>query len=277
MGKLKPKLALRYDYDETQTYLAHRVPGIYSTVYKVFYELEFKLPSFKPLSMLDFGSGPGTAVIAAHEVWNMMQRAVTIEPSEHMHQSAVKLLQDKAVEIERRRYLLANVEKEHDLVVSSYALTEVQDPVERMKQLLLLWDCVKEDRGLLVLVEPGTPVGFKTIKDARDALIKAGANIIAPCPHAYKCPMPLKSWCHFKQRTLKTPLQMETKLNKTVNYTDEKYSYLVVGKGELADDEVNIENSVRHRVLKQPSKNVSTTQFCSLVSKVFSFDRKVTL
>ena len=68
-GVLKPKVALRYDMDETATYLAHRVPGIFATAFRVLREAGFKLPSYEPESMLDYGSGPGTALLAAKSVW----------------------------------------------------------------------------------------------------------------------------------------------------------------------------------------------------------------
>ncbi len=112
-----------------------------------------------------------------------------------------------------------------------------------------------------VLIEPGSPVGFKTILDARTVLLGlspkhrgfADVNVIAPCPHALTCPMPATSWCHFKQRTRKTPLQMDTKLNKAVNFHDEKYSYLVLGKGARVDER-DMEGTERHRIVRQPGK-----------------------
>ena len=65
--------------------------------------------------------------------------------------------------------------------------------------------------------------------------------------------MPATKWCHFKQRTRKTPLQMKTKLNKAVNYSDEKYSYLVVSKSQM-DTSPLVKGTVRHRVVRQPEK-----------------------
>ncbi len=105
--------------------------------------------------------------------------------------------------VERRRHLIQDVEKQHELVVASYSLGEVQDPVERKEVVKLLWSLVADDGGVLVLIEPGTPVGFKTINDARTLVLERRANLIAPCPHAHACPMPNTSWCHFKQRIRK--------------------------------------------------------------------------
>ncbi len=129
--------------------------------------------------------------------------------------------------------------------------------------MLKLWSLVAPG-GVLILVEPGTPVGFKTIVDARATVLALNrphvktplaemAHVLAPCPHALACPMPATRWCHFKQRTRKTALQMQTKLNKEVNFNDEKYSYVVLAKGRT-DSERTMEGLVRHRVVEQPGK-----------------------
>ncbi len=49
-------------------YVASRMPGCYAAIYNIMDELSVRLPLFRPRSMLDFGSGPGTAVWAAQEV-----------------------------------------------------------------------------------------------------------------------------------------------------------------------------------------------------------------
>ena len=46
---------------------------------------------------------------------------------------------------------------------------------------------------------------------------------------------------------------MQTKLNKSVNFSDERFSYLVVSRG-LQDESPLLEDSHRHRVVRQPSK-----------------------
>lgn len=53
---------------QATAYVAARMPGCYAAIYNIMDELSVRLPSFHPQSMLDFGSGPGTAVWAAQEV-----------------------------------------------------------------------------------------------------------------------------------------------------------------------------------------------------------------
>jgi hypothetical protein len=47
---------------------------------------------------------------------------------------------------------------------------------------------------------------------------------------------------------------MQTKLNKSVNFSDEKYSYLVAAKAPFSDTNMVVADMERHRVLKQPMK-----------------------
>ena len=57
-----------YDSTRVAAYASSRMPACYAVLYRVFDELHLHLPHFSPKTMLDFGSGPGTAVWAAREV-----------------------------------------------------------------------------------------------------------------------------------------------------------------------------------------------------------------
>ncbi len=54
----------------------------------------------------------------------------------------------------------------------------------------------------MVLVEPGSPKGFRFIHDFRQWVLKKNrneANLFAPCPHHLECPLAKeKSWCNFE-------------------------------------------------------------------------------
>ena len=52
----------QYGTREAQAYLTYRVGPIYGAVNRVLQELYYRLPQFNPTSMLDFGTGPGTAI-----------------------------------------------------------------------------------------------------------------------------------------------------------------------------------------------------------------------
>jgi ribosomal protein RSM22 (predicted rRNA methylase) len=49
-----------------------------------------------------------------------------------------------------------------------------------------------------------------------------------------------KAWCHFKQRFEKTKIQIRLKKDKTINFGDEKFSFLVLKK---SDRDVDLERA----------------------------------
>lgn len=121
-----------------------------------------------------------------------------------------------------------------DLVVAAYVLGELRSDSERQRIVKKLWDRTK---GMLVLVEPGTPSGAMNIMKARHAILgippldeysvlgreregkgdekgegeseregdtvgsvslNVDCHVVAPCPHDGRCPLEgRRSWCHF--------------------------------------------------------------------------------
>ena len=79
----------------------------------------------------------------------------------------------------------------------------------------MLWNRLNIN-GILIVIEPGSPKGFRFIHDLRTWVInktREEANIVGPCPHHLKCPLSEKGWCHFSQIGLKFPKDVELKLN----------------------------------------------------------------
>lgn len=65
------------------------------------------------------------------------------------------------------------------LVSAAYVLNEVREE-DRPAVLLRLWAAAED---VLLLIEPGTPEGFRQLRAARDCLLAQGAVLLAPCPH----------------------------------------------------------------------------------------------
>src|SRR5262249_6019520 len=112
-----------------------------------------------------------------------------------------------------------------DLVTLAYVLNEL-DPKQRPQVLQRLWRLTADT---LVIVEPGTPAGWQRILAARRELIEAGAQVIAPCPHAHDCPLQPPDWCHFAARVARSRLHRQAK-GAEVPWEDEKFSYVAVSR-----------------------------------------------
>lgn len=110
-------------------------------------------------------------------------------------------------------------------MVISYALGELS---KSLAADVTQWAWTQA-RQAIVIIEPGTPRGFAGILTAREALIAAGANIVAPCTHARRCPMAADDWCHFDTRVERTRQHRQAK-SGTLPYEVEKFSYIAAAR-----------------------------------------------
>lgn len=105
------------------------------------------------------------------------------------------------------------------------------------------WKIWNITNKVLIIIEPGTPNGFKNILTARNLLIEKGANILAPCVHKGKCEIKEDDWCGFSARVARSGLHRLAKKGE-LSYEDEKFSYIVFSK-----DDTNIKGE---RILRHP-------------------------
>ena len=212
-------------------YAAYRLPATFAAIYAALNEARKRRPDWRPHSLLDAGSGPGSALWAASELWPELEQVTLLERDEGMITCGKQIATHARSRIVREAIwqkvdLLGQWESEpKDLVITAYVLNEL--PASQRENLInKLWSVTADT---LVIIEPGTPTGYSHIIQARQQLIAAGANIIAPCPHNLPCPMAGNDWCHFAQRIARTRLQRQVK-QATLSYEDEKFSYIAASR-----------------------------------------------
>jgi ribosomal protein RSM22 (predicted rRNA methylase) len=315
---LEKEKTIAYNKGKALAYIAHRMPGVYACTKRVFQEISVQMPSWEPRTMLDFGSGPGTAIWSASESWDSLKRAqqpinrfserndsssrsprrlskgveevqspriLAIEPSSAMLDVAQEFILKDFQGVEWRRFLASSAnttdninmnvnndihtnqpappsddssvsskstkkargkaglvelagwpEGVYDLVVGSYVFSEM-NAGDWPATLVSLWDQVAAG-GVLVIVEPGTPVTWDVVRQLRTLILSQThpeqlfePHILAPCPHSFSCPMVGTSdWCHYSQRVERMALTKGTKLGSSINWEDEKFAYLAVVK-----------------------------------------------
>ncbi|KAL2641800.1 hypothetical protein R1flu_009387 [Riccia fluitans] len=169
---------IEYTDKTTAAYVAARMPAIYGAVHRVLSEVSRRVPDFKPSRMLDFGSGPGTALWAANEVWpGIVKKVNIVEPSEPMAHACRSLLKDvqnwplikshpSLLDLTRGN---RRAPREHDLVIASYTLGELPSLDDRVGLARQLWSYTGD---ILVLIEPGTPQGAATIREIRSHILQ---------------------------------------------------------------------------------------------------------
>lgn len=209
-----------------EAYVAARMPATFAALRASLAQVAEALPDFAPQSLLDAGAGPATALWAAREVWPDLAGAELWEGSAAIRSVGERLLQEAGAA--PARWVNGDLgaasfrpEAPADLVTLSYVLDELH-PERRAPLLHRLWE---NTRGVLLLVEPGTPAGFRRILEARTVLLSAGATIAAPCPHALACPLKAPDWCHFAARVERSRIHRATK-GAEVPWEDEKFIHL---------------------------------------------------
>ncbi|XP_053209503.1 methyltransferase-like protein 17, mitochondrial [Panonychus citri] len=210
----------RFDYDEYNSvvYMTARLPPNYAAIKHVFNEIKCDYPEFKPRTLFDFGSGVGTTIWAANEIWpNSFSEYFCVDISHHAHDIARLLLKQGNENsplvyegVFTRQFLPVSHNIKYDIVVSAYSLLELPSLASRVQTIENLWHKTED---LLVIIEHGKKSGFMAVLEARNLVLQMtghkvtdtfnvddsvnqviqsnefpASSIMAPCPHNYPCP-----------------------------------------------------------------------------------------
>jgi len=205
-------------------YLHVRLPATFAACALALRHCAEILPGLSPHSLLDLGSGPGSAILAAQQLLPSLRQVVAIERDPELAKLGGALvpglLRHQPADIRT-----AILEKS-DLVIASYCLGEIAAK-DRLALIERAWAATT---ALLLVIEPGTPEGYGRILAVRDHLLTAGAQVVAPCPHMQRCPMQgTKDWCHFAARVERTSLHRQLK-SGSLGHEDEKFSYVAFAR-----------------------------------------------
>lgn len=204
-------------------YAVYRMPATYAALCEVFAQLG----PLEVRTMLDVGGGTGAAAWATAEALPGISSITVADRSDQALALGRRLAATSTVPALRsarwqRLTLDARTELPRaDLLVAAYLLGEL-DPVTRHG----LVEAMATSGATVVLVEPGTPEGYRRILAAREQLLTRGHGVIAPCPHGAPCPLtPTNDWCHFAVRLERSALHRRVK-GAELGYEDEKFAYV---------------------------------------------------
>jgi len=152
--------------------------------------------------------------------------------------------------------------RKHSLVVAANVMGELPSDKARLAALQIMWSMVDPEGGELLLIEPATKWGFRTIASAREVLADPenhDVEIQAPCTHNKTCPMtvskmnPRKMWCQFPQRTPFPAVDSTLQKKKSVRSfpPTTKFSY-VRARAVTKDDKADDLESKRERIIANP-------------------------
>ncbi|GAA2401611.1 small ribosomal subunit Rsm22 family protein [Streptomyces glaucosporus] len=236
------------DRADVAAYAAYRMPATFGAVSAALGALADRAPGLAPGSHLDVGGGTGAAVWAAAAVWGDgaadgtdgtdaadVRRTTVLdwaEPALVLGRELAAASGSAALRTAqwRRARITPGAElPAADLVTVSYVLNELTEDARHW-----LADAAAAAGKAVVVVEPGTPDGYRRTIEARDRLVAAGLRVLAPCPHSGTCPIaPGSDWCHFAARVSRSSLHRQVK-GGALAYEDEKFSYVAAVRPEAA-------------------------------------------
>lgn len=211
---------------EAVAYSISRMPSTYCAVYSALSKV-LKNHDKQIKTVLDIGAGTGAATWAITSLTDVEQ-ITCLEREKAMRAIGSQLMSDALPNVEWEEFDLVSdeIDKKADLIVISYVINELSEE-NRKKAIEKMWNSTND---ILLIIEPGTPEGFRHILEARKQLLSKGANIIAPCSHNGNCPInSQEDWCSFYVRVSRSGMQRQAKKGE-LGYEDEKFSYIAFSK-----------------------------------------------
>uniref|UniRef100_A0A0G4GVQ8 Ribosomal small subunit Rsm22 n=1 Tax=Chromera velia CCMP2878 TaxID=1169474 RepID=A0A0G4GVQ8_9ALVE len=223
-----------YSPEAAVAHVLHRFTDVWASMFRILFEVAKRLPDYRPRTLMEFGAGAAPGTLAAHQVWEGgFSDALCVEPSQHLQ--AVGKFMASDMPAVRWQAGVFEVTSHFDLVIASHSLMAIKGQESRDFLIKNLWNRVKPG-GILVVVEKGTPTGFRFIHSIREVFIggleKEHFHFVAPCPHEGLCPISVtgRDWCHFKQKLHHAERAIYNR-HKGRNTTEETFSFLAIRKG----------------------------------------------
>jgi ribosomal protein RSM22 (predicted rRNA methylase) len=231
-----------YGYDETLATLKHRMFPNYAIARRVLEECQSLVgPTMAPKRVLDFGIGCGSASMAALDIFrDSVEWVHGIDPAQPMRECSQRLLEGMAEKddhpgmpritfstgLSTDSSANTSGQGSFDLALFAYSATDLPDVTSTLAAAALLFQKLKPN-GIFVMIEPGTPDGFNSIRSVRNMLLdccppndaefewEERCHIIAPCTHNGPCPMVRHKKDFVKKQKLAYDLPQELEPTKT--------------------------------------------------------------
>jgi ribosomal protein RSM22 (predicted rRNA methylase) len=237
--------------DDALGYAALIMPAAYAQLRGAIAATAARAPGWSPATILDIGSGPGTALWAAAEQWPTLQHAVAWEREPALIALGKTLATNspspavRAARWERHDLAVERVaaaDNAFDLLVLGHVLNEL-GAEDQARTVAEAW---RQTAGVLLIVEPGTPAGFAVVRAARDALLADGGHTLAPCAHDAPCPL-ADDWCHFPQRIWRPEFQRRAR-GAPSPWEESKFAYAAIACFPT-------QQPIWGRIIREPTSN----------------------
>ena len=239
-----------YGNNEALATLSHRLLPTYAITKRILEECQSLLGpgSWEPNRILDFGIGCGSSSLAALSLFDSVEWIHGIDPSQPMRDCSSQLIEGMTSERDVSPRVTfsttlpadsassAGNTASFDLALCAYTATDLPDIMSTLAAAAIMFEKLKPG-GLFVMIEPGTPDGFNSIRSVRNMLLDCcppddpdfewaeRCHIIAPCTHNGSCPMERHKKNFVKKgklgHDLPQLLEEEGSENKVTSHDDE--------------------------------------------------------
>lgn len=218
------------DRADATAYAAYRMPATFAAVSTALAELADRLPHWAPATHTDLGGGTGAATWAVAGTWPKSVRSTILDWAAPTLELGRELAAGTLPDVDwRRGQITGTLALDNcELLTLSYVLGELTE-----EHRTVAVRAAGQSASAVLVIEPGTPDGYLRVMDARQRLVEAGFEILAPCPHSGGCPIARgEDWCHFFARVPRSSLHRQVK-GGSLGHEDEKFSYVAAVRPEL--------------------------------------------
>lgn len=264
-----PETALApYLSDRTSlaAYLAYFFPASVAQVARVLVEIE--PPASQRVRVLDVGSGPGPAGMAA-AAWlrshGRMVELTSIDAAAAALQALERIWPRTWGTVATRTWTAGQPlpAGPFDLIVASHALNELfasqPDRLARRTELALDLASRLSSEGVLVLVEPALRRTGREMLELRDTLLTKGLSVRAPCLFRGPCPAleRPRDWCHADRPWEPPPLVSSVANAAGLARDSLKYSYVIFSNAPVPEGA----DPARFRIVSEPLREKGKLRF----------------
>lgn len=215
-------------------YLGLRASATYSQIWGAVDALCDLVPSWQPTTLLDLGCGAGSGLWALADLLPSLTHATAVDQSApflSLGQQILKAAREPLTVTWQQANILQSVQQgsaTYDVVLLANVLNELHEP----QRTRLVEAAFHRCTGVLLVVEPGTPVGSAIVQSLAQQLAPKGTLLAPYLGNQFV----LEPWLHFPQRFTRPDFArrlrqaMRDSALMASDWEEAKYSYVAIGK-----------------------------------------------